>query len=122
MGLNWSAPKLVKEKTLYIVSAPFPIEKTRSEELWEIWKNHKEVAKSDGFSPNKYQGAWSISYFHNVNSNTFELTDEGETLWTREFKNKCAKWQKIIEKIREAKASITEDLLSDDISMENFED
>jgi hypothetical protein len=114
MGLKWTKPRSVKENTLLVVSASFPTEKADSDELWNIWKNYKKKLKKDGFTVGKYRDVWKISYFHVIDSNTYEKSEDGENLWEIEFKNRCKKWKEIIEKLREASIQVEEDLLDVD--------
>jgi len=121
MGLTWSKVRSVKDGTLLVTNASFPAEKAKCDELWNVWKEYKDKIKKDGFSPQKYKDVWQVAYFHNVNSDTYEKSEEGEHLWKLEFQRKCKKWGDVIAKRREASAQIEEELI-DGINNLNTDD
>jgi hypothetical protein len=116
MGLQWSKEKKLKENTLLVVNANMPPAKSaESEELWNLFRVHKEKIKQDGFSMklNTYKGNnnWQVNYWHTIDANSFEKNDEGKCLWQVEFERKCAKWKKMLIKLRELSAAAEEDLM-----------
>lgn len=90
MGITWEKPKTVKEGTLLVVKGNLPAD---SSELWNLRKMNVDAIKKDGFSVGKYQGSWSVSYFHTINDDSREKTTDGEEMWMAEFKRKCVKWE-----------------------------
>ena len=116
MGLQWSKEKKLKENTLLVVNANMPPAKSaESEELWNLFRVHKEKIKQDGFSMklNNYKGNnnWQVNYWHTIDANSFERNDEGKCLWQVEFDKKCGKWKKMLIKLRELSAAAEEDLM-----------
>ena len=104
MGLQWSSPKQVKNGTLLVTSANFPDGEKASKEVWNLWNAHKTALKKEGFTVGKdtYNGnKWRISYFHEINDNTYEKTTTGKQMWNVDFEKKCRKWHTVLEKNKE---------------------
>jgi SMC interacting uncharacterized protein involved in chromosome segregation len=112
MGLKWSNPRKICEGTKLVVEAPLPKDQAEAQEIWSLWKDHKEQIRTDGFKPNRFRdGPWKVVYFCDVTNDSFEETINGEELWHVDFNKKCTKWQRVITKLREQAVQIEEELM-----------
>lgn len=71
MGINFSTPKLIKNKTQRLAIADFPSDQNKQKKLWSLWRSKKDELKNDGFSVSKDKNTdeWQILYyFPNDNS------------------------------------------------------
>src|SRR4051812_22814950 len=96
-NLQWSSAKCVKNGTLLVISAKLPGGKQVQNDIWNLWKLKKEVVKADGFSvaKDKMDGLWKITYFHKIDSNTYEKTTSGQQMWRSELDIKIKNWEEI---------------------------
>jgi hypothetical protein len=130
MGVTWGKPRTVKEGTKVVVNAPLPQNKAQSDDLFTLYKNPKlkEQIKTDGFSLGKdnYRGgAWQLSYWHDVDDESYVKTKDGVPTWQADFQRKCLKWQNKIKQFNEAVAevvNVSDGIVEDSVDSKNSED
>lgn len=118
MGLVWSEPRKVKG-TKIVINASIPTDKPTKDAIWAVWNMHKENLRNDGFGVGKHPrtGLWQVSYWHTITSNSESEAENGRLIWQHAFDNQYAKWENIVNKIKNSTvASIA------DASEEIFED
>lgn len=104
MGLEWSAPKKVKQNTLILVKAKIPEKgQPMNNEIWTLYRSRKAALKTDGFGVGKdtYAGGlWDVTYFHEIGPNTYEKNNQGKYLWEVDFNKKVAKYTAVIQNLQ----------------------
>jgi hypothetical protein len=103
------------DSTKVVVNSQIPKDKAKAEELWNLWKLHKDLIKNDGFSIKKFGAIWQIAYFHTITEDSFEKTTIGEDMWKAQFNKKIQRWSNVISKNREAAERLREEMLEDEI-------
>lgn len=98
MGVKWSLPRPVRNGASIMITTPFPNNSVLRTKLWNLWTQHKEDLKTDGFRVKKYNNIWSISYFQDVVADSHERIGS-EPKYMIIFRELFAKWQKVHETI-----------------------
>jgi hypothetical protein len=98
MGLVWAQPKPVKNATTILINAKFPKIDTLKAQLWNLWRQHKQALKDDGFSVNKYKNMWYVNYFNEIEPDSYDQVDSAGgriPKFLDVFNKKYVKWKQI---------------------------
>ena len=98
MGLNFSSPKLIKNKTIIIICSELPDDEKIRTNIWNLWSSKKDEIKLDNFSiiRDNYTNNWKIIYFHTINDNTYKKINS-KYMWINEFDEKLEKYKEFVQ-------------------------
>lgn len=78
----------------------FPEDQNEAKKLWDLWKNHKQDIKADGFNVRLKKNKWIIRYrtVNDKEANEIIKLENGKSVRYSKihFIIKCGKWQSVI--------------------------